>query len=43
MYVVLVDDQIDSTFRSPVAAELRVSELLRRGVEASFYFDEGLS
>ena len=42
MYVVLVDDQIDSSYSSPVVADLRVKELLRRGVDASVHFDEGL-
>ena len=41
MYVVYVDDCIDSEFRSPVAAGLRVSELLRIGLEAHLVYDEG--
>lgn len=41
MYVVYVDDCIDNEFRSPVAAELRVSELLRNGYDAHVVYDEG--
>ena len=41
MYQVYVDDNLDSEFRSPVAADLRVAELARRGVEASVLYDEG--
>ena len=34
MYYVYVDDQIDSSYRSPVAADLRVKDLARRGIDA---------
>jgi len=41
VYYVYVDDHIDTQFRSPVAAELRVKELLRSGEDAYVVFDEG--
>lgn len=41
VYYVYVDDHIDTPFRSPVAAELRVKELLRSGEDAYVVFDEG--
>lgn len=41
MFYVYVEDQIESSYRSPVAAELRVLELLRRGSEAHVVYDEG--
>lgn len=41
MYVVYVDDNVDTEFRSPVAADLRVADLARRGIEASVHYDEG--
>ena len=41
MYVVYIDDHIDCELRSPVAAELRISELLRNGIEAYTIYDEG--
>lgn len=41
MYQVYVDDNLDSEFRSPVAADLRVKELLRNGSEAHIVYDEG--
>ena len=42
MYIVyLEDDSIDSEFRSPVAAELRVLDLAKRGVKAFKVYDEG--
>lgn len=41
MYIVYIDDSVDSEFRSPVAAELRVLELHRRGFDARKEYDEG--
>ena len=41
MYYVYIEDSVDSEFRSPVAAELRVSELRRRGFDAHKEYDEG--
>lgn len=41
MYIVYIDDYVDSEFRSPVAAELRVLELRRLGINARKEYDEG--
>lgn len=41
MYYVYIEDSVDSEFRSPVAAELRVMELRRRGFDAHKEYDEG--
>lgn len=41
MYVVYVDDNIDTEFRSAMAAELRVLELRRQGFDAHKEYDEG--
>lgn len=41
MYYVYVNDSIDSTFRSPVAADLRVLELRHQGSDAHKEYDEG--
>lgn len=41
MYIVYIDDSVDSEFRSPVAAELRVLELRRRGFDVRKEYDEG--
>lgn len=41
MFYVYVDDQIESSHRSPVAADLRVKELALRGIDAHVEPDEG--
>lgn len=42
MYIVLLEnDTIDTEFRSPVAADLRIKQLARQGVKAYRIFDEG--
>ena len=42
MWIVTIDDQIDSIYETERSAEARVSELRRSGVEDVFvYFDEG--
>ena len=41
MFYVYVEDQIESSYRSPVAADLRVKELALRGIDAHVEPDEG--